>query len=217
MINDAIENLKNAIEKVDECTGVWTFTMAKEAAQQFDHSISTLRSRHTTNFDVVEFLLNEAELRGAKFRTSAILRAVSLFDSALSAPICKVEDDSVAYICWNDVDHVYEMPEVEAPKKEKKSLGLTKNQQLVLRAFITNDHVGDWGWDDPTSAAWTDILMDDCKVLGLEGKALSGTISKMLQEGLLRKNCPESLGLTDKGRAAAKRLIFATPILSRYM
>lgn len=83
---------------------------------------------------------------------------------------------------------------------------VTDLEREVLRAYAGNDHVNDYGWQDPEAAAWVDVLSDDVEDCGINGKQFSGLMASLVNKGLMQTN-GESCNLTQAGRQALKGIL----------
>lgn len=84
---------------------------------------------------------------------------------------------------------------------------VTELEKKVLIAFSRNDHVRDYGWQDPEAAAWVDVLSDDLETdFGMSGKVFSGVMSSLVKKGLIDTN-GDSCSMTDNGRKVLKDIL----------
>jgi hypothetical protein len=72
----------------------------------------------------------------------------------------------------------------------------TELEKRVLEAFVNDDCVRDYGYQDKSAAAW---VKDFHKVCKMDGKTFSGVMPSLTTKGIIWTN-GESFGLTEIGR-----------------
>ena len=82
------------------------------------------------------------------------------------------------------------------PHFPEEQISLTELEQAVLTAFVNDDCVRDYGWQDKSAAAW---VKDFHKTIPMDGKTFSGVMSSLTFKGVIWTN-GDSFGLTDLGR-----------------
>ena len=91
------------------------------------------------------------------------------------------------------------------------TINLTGLEWCVLAAFTRDDHVGDRGWKDPDSGAWSEGFHD--QVEGMDAKSLPGVVSSLVKKNLVYtvgEGHDGWFGLTDDGRAKVEENLKAS-------
>ncbi len=79
----------------------------------------------------------------------------------------------------------------------------TANEESVIRAYMNDDHVSDYGYDDPDAGAWVDGFAED---MGMSGETFSGVMGSLVRKGIIDTD-GESFCLTTEGIEIAGSLL----------